>query len=80
LLPVADLDAEFASLQKEVRGDDATALKERGGTSPALWGGVYDSVNSLFGSDGKEPPEPPAVEKPRSRGDRQGDRGARFNA
>jgi tetratricopeptide (TPR) repeat protein len=30
LLPLADLDAEFVSLQKEVRGDDATALKERG--------------------------------------------------
>ena len=30
LLPLADLDAEFVSLQKEVRGDNATALKERG--------------------------------------------------
>ncbi len=30
LLPLADLDAEFVSLQKEIRGDDATALKERG--------------------------------------------------
>jgi tetratricopeptide (TPR) repeat protein len=30
LLPLTDLDAEFVSLQKEVRGDDATALKERG--------------------------------------------------
>jgi tetratricopeptide (TPR) repeat protein len=30
LLPLADLDAEFVSLQKEVRGDDATALQERG--------------------------------------------------
>jgi tetratricopeptide (TPR) repeat protein len=29
LLPITDLDAEFVSLQKEVRGDDATALKER---------------------------------------------------
>jgi tetratricopeptide (TPR) repeat protein len=30
LLPLAGLDAEFVSLQKEVHGDDATALKERG--------------------------------------------------
>jgi tetratricopeptide (TPR) repeat protein len=30
LLPLADLNAEFVSLQKEVRGDDATALKEQG--------------------------------------------------
>jgi hypothetical protein len=30
LLPLANLDAEFVSLQKEVRGDDATTLKERG--------------------------------------------------
>jgi tetratricopeptide (TPR) repeat protein len=30
LLPLADLDAELVSLQKEVRGDDAMALKERG--------------------------------------------------
>jgi tetratricopeptide (TPR) repeat protein len=30
LLPLADLDAEFVSLQREVRGDDVTALKERG--------------------------------------------------
>jgi tetratricopeptide (TPR) repeat protein len=30
LLPLAELDAEFVSLQKEVRADDATALKERG--------------------------------------------------
>jgi tetratricopeptide (TPR) repeat protein len=30
LLPLADLDAEFVSLQKEVRGDDAAVLKERG--------------------------------------------------
>jgi tetratricopeptide (TPR) repeat protein len=29
LLPLTDLDAEFVSLQKDVRGDDATALKER---------------------------------------------------
>jgi tetratricopeptide (TPR) repeat protein len=30
LLPLADLGAELVSLQKEVRGDDATVLKERG--------------------------------------------------
>jgi hypothetical protein len=31
LLPLADLDAEFVSWQKEIRGDDTAALKEGGG-------------------------------------------------